>query len=65
MDEVPVLLKRLASEPPGSKQVPFDLPEVGGMPGGGRSSSKRAKAVKKLPFGGAGHVDFALVRGAI
>ena len=28
MDEAPVLLKRLASEPPGSKQVLFDLPEV-------------------------------------
>ena len=29
-----------------------------------RGSSKQAKAIK-LPFGGAGHVDFALVRGAI
>ena len=58
-----MLLKRLASEPPGSKQVFSDLPEIGGIPGM-RGSSRRAKAIK-LPFGGAGHVDFALVRGAI
>ena len=39
LGEAPMMLKQLASGPPGSKQLLFNLPEVGGNPGM-RGSSK-------------------------
>ena len=33
LGEAPVMLKQLASGPPGSKQLLFDLPGAGGIPG--------------------------------